>query len=119
LSESRRSLHAWLVGAIALGTLAAIVAPSFILALPLECVLRQATGLLCPFCGMTRDFTAMLHGAWPGENLFSLPFAAAVWVAYPAAAIRSISTGSAFEFSDSVRWALVAALGVMIVVNNF
>ena len=50
----------------ALALLAAIVAATMALAVPLvplpACPIHQTTGLLCPGCGATRALTALLHG---------------------------------------------------------
>jgi uncharacterized protein DUF2752 len=55
-------------GLLALGLAAPLVAaaslsPAAVDGGPIVCWLRAATGLRCPFCGMTRSFVYLAHGA--------------------------------------------------------
>jgi hypothetical protein len=112
--------HAAVLAAIVLGTLVLWLWPAAVLSLPLACVTRTWLHLQCPFCGMTRDFAAMLHGQRPTHNLFSPIMALLIYVAYPLAVLvlwrrRSLQ----MFYGPVVIRAVVCSLIVMFAVNNF
>lgn len=67
----------YLVGAVLAFT------PHAVLELHYRCLLNTATGIRCPFCGMTRDFILMFHGSLPRNNPGSLLVAIAGYLVYP------------------------------------
>ncbi len=79
--------HLWMLAAMAVATVALAVWPQWAVHAGYRCGLQVLTGLRCPFCGMTRDFAAMLHGDRPALNPCSWVAALVVYVVYPAAAL--------------------------------
>lgn len=88
----------WLASGAALALAwAALAAPHSGPAEPL-CVLRRASGLACPTCGVTRALTLLARGAWR-ESLAMHPWAAALalqtlgawalWAAWLAGRLRA------------------------------
>jgi hypothetical protein len=75
--------HLLATGGLVLGGLVLACMPNAVLGLQYQCMLHWMTGLRCPFCGMTRDFILMAHGALPRNNPGSLIVALALYVAYP------------------------------------
>lgn len=108
-----------MLASIAAATAVLLLWPHAVLGAGYECVLHALFGIRCPFCGMTRDFWAMLHGQRPAENPCSAVAAAVVYGVYPAAVAWAAWRGRLDVFhSRRVRYGVVAALGVMLVVNN-
>ena len=94
--------------------------PEWVLRLPLECVMRSWLGLRCPFCGMTRDFVAILHGRPPSLNVFSWPAAVMMYGIYPPLVLWLWLRGRLdWFYRPFVRRTVVLALVVMFAVNNF
>ena len=75
--------HCLVLGALILSALVLLAAPHAVLGAHYQCLLHRVTGLRCPFCGMTRDFILMFHGAAPQNNPGSLVLAIALYIAYP------------------------------------
>ena len=75
--QDRRAVrtHLGVLICIAALTIVLYCWPEWVLRLPLACVMRSWLGVRCPFCGMTRDFVAILHGRSPALNVFSWPTA--------------------------------------------
>lgn len=85
-----------------------------------QCMLHTLTGLRCPFCGMTRDFAALLHGGHVPLNPCSRATMLAIYGFYPAALLTAWRTGRLHWFhSRAVRIGVVVALGLMMVANNW
>lgn len=112
--------HLALLAAIAAGTLLLACWPQAVLSVGYRCELQMLTGLRCPFCGMTRDFAAMLHGGWPTQNSCSWLAAGVVYLLYPAAVFASWKWNRLdWFYSRSAHAAIGAALAVMMVANNW
>lgn len=54
--------HLLALAGVATGTLVLALWPQIVLRAGYTCELQAIFGLRCPFCGMTRDFAAILHG---------------------------------------------------------
>jgi hypothetical protein len=73
------------------------LAPEAVAHGPALCWLRSATGVSCPFCGMTRSFVAFAHGG-VGEAFRAHPAGPILFLAFVAAvvlALRSAIAGAA------------------------
>jgi hypothetical protein len=93
--------------------------PEWVMRLSLECVLRSVFHLKCPFCGMTRDFVAILHGQQPELNPFSWLAVVGIYFAYPLAFVCAWQRRKLDLFYRPAVYRLVAVgLAVMFVVNN-
>jgi len=75
--------HMLVLGAMIACTAILRFRPEWVMGLSLQCVLRSVFHLKCPFCGMTRDFVAILHGQRPELNPFSWFAAVLLYFAYP------------------------------------
>ena len=94
--------------------------PEWVLGLGLHCGMQQLFGLKCPFCGMTRDFAAMLHGRRATLNPASPVMAVAVYGVYPVAVVMAWRRGRFDWFSrPAVYRVLGACLVAMFLLNNF
>lgn len=112
--------HLTVLAAIAVGTLLLACWPQAILQGGYRCELQMLAGLRCPFCGMTRDFAAILHGGRPAENPCSWLAAGAVYLLYPAALFTAWRWNRLDLFySRAARAAVGVVLAVMLVVNNW
>ena len=87
LSREVSSGQVWThLGAIAFLYLAAIILalrPQWAMGLSLQCVMLSVFHIKCPFCGMTRDFVAILHGQLPTLNPFTWATVTALYLGYP------------------------------------
>lgn len=111
--------HLLALAGIAAATLLLALWPQIVLHAGYACQLQALFGLRCPFCGMTRDFAAMLHGHAPTQNPCSRAAAAVVWLLYPAAVLAAWRTHRLSWFSSrAARCAVVVTLVVMLVLNN-
>jgi len=111
--------HLLALSAMAAATLVLAVWPGLVLHAGYTCELQAIFGLRCPFCGMTRDFAAMLHGHAPTLNPCSGAAAVVVWLLYPAAVLAAWRTRRLSWFSSrATRCAAVFLLVIMLVLNN-
>lgn len=111
--------HLAILTCILAGTLVLACWPQAILHAGYRCELQMVLGIRCPFCGMTRDFAAILHGGRPIENPCSWFAAWVVYLLYPAAVFAAWKWNRLEAFhSRSARATAAVALGVMLVVNN-
>ncbi len=84
-----------------------------------RCVIDSLFGIRCPFCGMTRDFAAILHGTRPALNPCSWLAAIVVYVVYPAAVLVAWRTRRLdWFYGRALGYGVVVALAVMTVLNN-
>ena len=112
-------MHLWLIAGLAAVTLVLEFRPGWIVDAGYRCQMQVLLGLRCPFCGMTRDFAAILHGARPVLNPCSWFAALMVYVAYPAGLVVAWRRGRLDVFhSSALKGGMVAALAVMLVFNN-
>lgn len=111
--------HLWVLAGLVVATVVLAVWPDWVVHAGYRCELQALFGLRCPFCGMTRDFVAMLHGERPTLNPCSWAAAIVVYGVYPAALAVAWRAGRLDVFhSEVVRRGMVVALGAMLVVNN-
>ena len=111
--------HLWLIAGLAAATLVLLFRPDWIVDAGYRCQMQMLFGLRCPFCGMTRDFVAILHGARPALNPSSWLAAAVVYGVYPITVAMAWRAGRLDIFrSAGLKSAVVAALVVMTVLNN-
>lgn len=90
--------------------------------IPSVCGLRNATGLPCPTCGMTRAFVRLTHGDWHGawhvNPLGSvLCVASAVFVVWVALRLTVLKRGLVFAASPREKRIAAIALAVLLGVN--
>lgn len=112
-------VHLWLLAGLAAATLILALRPEWIVGAGYRCQLQILFGLRCPFCGMTRDFAAILHGAGPVLNPCSWFAAAVVYVVYPVSLAFAWRAKRLDLFhASALKSATVAALAVMLVLNN-
>jgi hypothetical protein len=111
--KSPASLMALISGG-ALG-ISAILQPSRVTGLSL-CPIFHLTGVLCPFCGMTRSFVSITHARFSEAidyNLGSpLIYGAFVWMLY--ASIRDLRLKQYGSFPSAPKWLFRAWLWMSI-----
>jgi hypothetical protein len=111
--------HIWMLAGIAACTALLAVGPQWMVHAGYRCELQTLVGLRCPFCGMTRDFAAMLHGARPELNPCSRLAAVVIYGVYPAAVLVGWRKRRLDFFQGAaVRVGVMAALAAMLVLNN-
>jgi hypothetical protein len=112
--------HLAAMAAVLAATLALVCWPQAVLHTGYRSELQILVGLRCPFCGMTRDFAAILHGGRPTQNPCSWFAACFVYVLYPAAVFTAWKWNQFEVFhSRTARTGVVLALAVMLVANNW
>ena len=86
-------------------SISAILQPNRVTGLSL-CPVFHLTGVLCPFCGMTRSFVSITHARFSEAldyNLGSpLIYAAFVWMLY--ASIRDLRAGQYKDVPSAPKW---------------
>ena len=87
---SERIVGLVLLALLGAAVLIAAFAPTWMLGMVPGCWFHLITGWNCPFCGMTRDFVAVLHGRWNLQNPCSVPFFVLLFVVYPVAGVLSL-----------------------------
>jgi hypothetical protein len=111
--------HLWVLSAMLLCTLVLAVWPQGVLHAGYRCGMQMLLGLRCPFCGMTRDFAAMMHGNRPTQNPCSWIAAPVVYVVYPVAVLVGWRRKRLDWFHGRALGCGVAvALVLMTVLNN-
>src|SRR5271166_968584 len=112
--------HLLLLGCIYLAGVVLTFAPHSVMVLHYQCLLSLATGIRCPFCGMTRDFVLMAKGSVPTNNPGSLFIALAGYVVYPAwFTVAALCRPTLLWVSrERARKAVVATMLVLFVCNN-
>ncbi len=111
--------HLWTLGGILAATVVLAAWPEWVVHAGYRCGLQAIFGLRCPFCGMTRDFAAMLHGQPPTLNPCSWIAALVVYVVYPAAVLLASSRRRLdWFYCRTSRCGLAVALAAMLVLNN-
>lgn len=95
--------------------ISAILQPNRVTGLSL-CPVFHLTGVLCPFCGMTRSFVSITHARFSEAldyNLGSpLIYAAFVWMLY--ASIRDLRIKQYGDFPSAPKWLFRAWLWISI-----
>jgi hypothetical protein len=111
--------HLWVLAAMAVATVVLAAGPQWVVQAGYRCGLQALTGLRCPFCGMTRDFAAMLHGGKATLNPCSWVAAVVVYGVYPAAVLAGWRRRRLnFFHGAAVKYGVMAALAAMLVLNN-
>ncbi len=111
--------HIAILAGIAVATVVLRFCSAGVLQYGPSCFLRTYLHMNCPFCGMTRDFVAILHGKQPSLNRFSWCAAATVYLVYPLLFCWAWSKRRLSYFHHPVVYkSIAAALVVMMVVNN-
>ncbi|HUI84927.1 MAG TPA: DUF2752 domain-containing protein [Candidatus Binatia bacterium] len=112
--------HVLALGGLVAAALLLACAPDWALAAQYQCVLHRLTGLRCPFCGMTRDFILMWHGALPRHNPGSLFVAVGLYVAYPVALLVAALRGRGWLPVSRRKLVngLLTAMAALFVCNN-
>jgi hypothetical protein len=119
-ADPRLATHLFVLAGLAVGTLLLVCWPQAILHAGYRCELQSLLGIRCPFCGMTRDFAAILHRGRPTLNPCSWFAACAAYLLYPAAVIAAWKSNRLDVFySRSARAAIALTLAVMLVANNW
>jgi hypothetical protein len=105
---------------IAMGTLVLAFQPHWVMQADYRSMLQTLLGIRCPFCGMTRDFAAMLHGGRPSLNPSSWMAAGVLYAVYPTAVLTAWRKGRLSGFhSKTVRGIVGILLLAMMVANNW
>jgi hypothetical protein len=118
--DPKLATHLCVLAGLAAGTLLLVCWPQAVLHAGYRCGLQMLLGIRCPFCGMTRDFAAILHGQRPTQNPCSWFAACAVYLLYPAAVIAAWKSNRLDVFSSRAAHAAVAlVLAAMLVANNW
>jgi len=112
--------HRLAIGGLALAGIVLACVPKALLGLQYQCMLHWMTGLRCPFCGMTRDFILMAHGAMPRNNPGSLAVALALYVAYPIWLVLAELRGRSHLFvrREGLISGLVIVMVLLFLCNN-
>ena len=93
--------------------------PEWAMGLSYQCLMKSVFHLKCPFCGMTRDFAAILRGHPPELNPFSWAAVVFIYCVYPVAVVWACLRGRADMFQRPMVYKVLAVtLLVMFVVNN-
>lgn len=117
--DGRLAPHLIVLGALVLATLVLELWPHGIVGAGYRCGMQLLLGLHCPFCGMTRDFAAILHGQRPTLNPCSWAAAVMVYVVYPTAVLAAWRKRRLdWFYCRASRCGLAVALAVMLVLNN-
>jgi hypothetical protein len=112
--------HLFVMGLIVMGTLVLTFWPQWVMQADYRSMMQTLLGIRCPFCGMTRDFAAMLHGGRPALNPCSWMAAGVVYSVYPIAVLAAWRTGRLNWFhSKTARGIVGITLAVMMVANNW
>ncbi len=116
---SERIVGIVLLALLAAAVLVAAYEPGWLLAAVPGCWFHRLTGWNCPFCGMTRDFVALLHGSWNLRNPCSVPLFVLLFVAYPIAGVLALlGRMGPVRVSVSEKTVLLLLAG-MFVLNNW
>ncbi len=111
------------LGAIAtLYALALILAlrPQWAMGLSVQCMMLTIFHIKCPFCGMTRDFVAILHGQPTTLNPFTWATVAALYLGYPFVFLLAWRKQRLDVFYRPAVYKVgCAVLVLMCLVNNF
>ena len=119
LGQGELTQHIFVMSGALLTTIILAVRPEWILEFGLQCGLRAAFGLRCPFCGMTHDFAAILHGHHPTSNPCSWFAMSVIYFVYPLIFTWAFLTNRLYLFhSDMVRRLIVVVLIIMFIMNN-
>ena len=111
--------HLWILAVIVTGTAVLRFRQEWVMGLSLQCVVRSVFHLKCPFCGMTRDFVAILHGQHPEQNPFSWLAVVVIYFVYPAVFVWAWLNRKLDVFYRPVVYRVVAVgLVLMFVLNN-
>ena len=119
LSDPAVQTHLLVLALIVVATVLLEFWPTQVMALNGACLFRSVLHIKCPFCGMTRDFAAILHGHQPKFNPFSWAAAAVAYVLYPGVFLWAWRKRRLDVFYlPVVTKTGLAGLVVMFVVNN-
>ena len=111
--------HLLVISAIVLSTLVLAFRPAWILESGMRCGMQMFLGLKCPFCGMTRDFSAILHGQPATQNPCSWFAFVVVYLIYPVLLLGAVSTGRLRIFYGKRMHQMIAVgLLAMAILNN-
>ena len=111
--------HYFILGSIVALTELLRFCPDWVLLHSSGCVMKTYLHLSCPFCGMTRDFVAILHRHKPEFNRFSWMAIVVVYLVYPALFVWARITRRLSVFHQPATYRLVGAvLLLMFAVNN-
>ena len=111
--------HLVVLAAALLATLVLWIWPQGVVHTGYRCGMQVLLGLNCPFCGMTRDFAAILHGQRPTLNPCSWAAAVMVYVVYPTVLLMAWRKKRLdWFYCRTSRCGLAVALAVMLVLNN-
>lgn len=121
MQRERESIatHIVILAGIAVATVVLRFYPVGVLHYGPSCFIHTFLHLNCPFCGMTRDFVAILHGQQPSLNRFSWLAAATAYFVYPLLFFWAWwKQRLRWFYQPVVHQAIACALVVMFVVNN-
>jgi hypothetical protein len=117
--DGQLASHLMVLAGLVVATLVLKIWPHWVVDAGYRCGMQLLLGLRCPFCGMTRDFAAMLHGQRPSLNPCSWVAAVLVYVIYPTAVLAAWRKRRLdWFYCRTSRCGLAVALAVMLVLNN-
>jgi Protein of unknown function (DUF2752) len=112
-------IHAGVIALLFVAAAILATRPQWITGLALPCVTWSIFHFKCPFCGMTRDFVAILHGQPPTLNPFSWAALVTLYLGYPCIFLLAWKKRRLDVFYQPVVYKIgLAGLVVMCVVNN-
>jgi hypothetical protein len=121
-AASQRQLwtHVGIIACLYAGAILLALRPQWVAGFSLHCAMLSIFHIKCPFCGMTRDFVAILHGKQPTLNPFTWPTVAVLFLGYPGTFFLAWRK----RRLDIFYWPVVykvglACLVLMCFVNNF
>jgi Protein of unknown function (DUF2752) len=120
--DSNRQLwtHVGIIAAFYAGALVLALRPQWVAGFSPQCAMLAIFHIKCPFCGMTRDFVAILHGKQPTLNPFTWAAVAALYIGYPGTFFVAWRKRRLDIFYSPVVYKIgLACLVFMCFVNNF
>ena len=119
-TERQVWVHVGIIVAFYAGAVLLALRPEWVASFSQQCAMLAIFHIKCPFCGMTRDFVAILHGKQPTLNPFTWATVAALYLGYPGVFFLAWRKRRLDIFYQPVVYKVgLACLVFMCFVNNF